>query len=93
MVTRQGPHYRYIGESSRSAFERGGEHLKDLHFKRTKSHLLRHCVDVHPDMIPEEVDFKMKILTTHKSAFERQIREAVVLDYYAGPLILNSKLE
>ena len=35
----------------------------------------------------------MKILTFHKSAFERQIREAVLLDFYAGPLILNSKLE
>ena len=38
-----GPLYRYIGESSRTTYERGGEHRKDLEFRRTKSHLLRHC--------------------------------------------------
>ena len=64
-----------------------------MEFRRTKSHLLRHCVEVHPELVPEKVDFRMKILTTHKSAFERQIREAVLLDYFAGPQILNSKME
>ena len=84
---------RYIGESSRSALERMGEHLKDLEFRRPKTHLLRHCVEEHPSIAPENVDFRMKILTVHKSSFERQIREAVIIDHYAGPLIMNSKLE
>ena len=88
-----GPYYRYIGESSRSVFERGGEHLKDLDFRRPKSHLLRHCVEEHQNIAPENVDFRMKVLSVHRSAFERQIREAVVLDYVASPLIMNSKLE
>ena len=92
-VTEVGLYYRYIGETSRSAYERGGEHQKDLEFRRPKSHLLRHCVEKHPDLLPEKVDFRMKILSTHKSAFERQLREAVVLDYFAGPQIMNSKME
>ena len=71
----------------------GGEHLKDLDFRRPKSHLLRHCVEEHPNIAPENVDFRMKVLSVHRSAFERQIREAVVLDYVASPLIMNSKLE
>ena len=35
----------------------------------------------------------MKILSFHKSAFERQIREAVLISEFAGPKLLNSKLE
>ena len=49
----KGPTYQYIGESSRSIYERGHEHLKDLEHRRTKSHMLRHCEDVHPDFSPE----------------------------------------
>ena len=67
--------------------------FKDLDFRCPKSHLLRHCVEEHPNIAPENVDFRMKVLSVHRSAFERQIREAVVLDYFAGPLIMNSKLE
>ena len=44
-------------------------------------------------MDPDDVDFRIKILTTHKSAFERQIREAVLIEHFAGPLLLNSKME
>ena len=55
-----GLYFRYIGETSRSAYERGVEHKKDLEFRRTKSHLLRHCVEVHPDMHPDKVDFRIK---------------------------------
>ena len=71
----------------------GGEHRKDLEFRRVKSHLFRHCVDLHPTMNPDKVDFRMKILSTHKTAFERQIRESIVVDNFAGPQILNSKME
>ena len=88
-----GPFYSYIGETSRSAYERGHEHLKDLEFRRTKSHFLRHAVEIHPDVPPEKLDFRMKVLTTHKSAFERQIREAVMIDLENGPNLLNSKIE
>ena len=35
----------------------------------------------------------MKILSSHKSAFERQIREAVLIDKYSGPYLMNSKVE
>ena len=37
--------FRYVGETSRSARERAGEHWKDLEFRRPKSHMLRHVVD------------------------------------------------
>ena len=47
----------------------------------------------HPKMDPDKVDFRIKILSTHKSAFERQIREAVLIEHFASPLLLNSKME
>ena len=71
--------FTYIGETSRSAMERGEEHMKDLEFYREKSHMLKHIVEFHPDSDPTEIEFKMEILSSHKSAFERQIREAVLI--------------
>ena len=86
-------YFKYIGETSRSCYERGLEHLKDLEFKRPKSHLLRHAIEEHPELDPDSIKFKMKILSFHKSAFERQIREAVLITEFAGPKLLNSKIE
>ena len=83
----------YIGETGRSAMERGREHQKDLEFFRTKSHMLKHVVDVHEDIDPAAVEFRMKVISQHTSAFERQITEAVQIRRNAGPFLLNSKLE
>ena len=89
----KGPLFQYIGKSSRSTFERGLEHLKDLEYRRVKSHLLRHCIEIHPEVEPEQVEFKMKQISSHKSAFERQLKEAVLIEINAGPLLMNSKIE
>ena len=85
--------FNYIGETSRSAYERGVEHFKDLEYKRPKSHMLKHCVIYHPDLDPKNVEFRMKILSSHGTAFERQIREAVLINHYSGVRSMNSKLE
>ena len=62
-------------------------------FKRGKSHYLKHAVECHPTVPPENLKFYMKILSCHNSAFERQIREAVMIDMNAGPNLMNSRLE
>ena len=85
--------FSYIGETSRSSMERGEEHLKDLQYRRSKSHMLKHIVIHHSDSEPEKIKFGMEILRTHRSSFERQIREAVLIDKYDGPFSMNSKLE
>ena len=85
--------FKYIGESSRSAFERGVEYFKDLKYARPKSHMLKHCVIHHPDLDPRKVEFRMKILSSHSSAFERQITEAVLINRNSGVRSMNSKLE
>ena len=78
--------YRYIGETSRSAYER--EHLADLKDLNPGSNLLKHVIK-HHIINPGQVEFRMKILTTHFTAFDRQITEAV----NAGSFLLNSKAE
>ena len=90
---KEGSLYHYIGESSRSTYERGCEHKKDLEHRRTKSHLLRHCEEVHTEKNPDDIIFCMRQLSSHRTAFERQVREAVLIDEYSGPNLMNSKLE
>ena len=85
--------FKYIGESSRSAYERGVEHYKDLEYTRPKSHMLKHAVIHHPDLDPRHIDFRMKILSFHQSAFERQIKEAVLIHRNSVIRSMNSKLE
>ena len=65
--------YKYIGESAKSAYERGKEHLGDRRTLSLRSHMLKHTVDVHEGLDPEKVEFRMKVLQFHKSAFERQV--------------------
>ena len=39
--------YKYIGETCRSSYERGAEHLSDMRLIKTGSHLLKHVLDKH----------------------------------------------
>ena len=85
--------YTYVGETSRSAFERGEEHDKDLELCRVRSHMLRHVVEQHEGESIGEIDFRMEIVSSHRSAFERQVREAVMIERLDENYSLNSKLE
>ena len=60
-----------------SAFERTVEHFKNLEYTSSKSHMLKHAVIHLPNLNPKNVEFGMNILSSHRSAFERQITEAV----------------
>ena len=88
------PLYTYIGESSRSTYERGFEHQKDARDLKTTSHILKHILEKHPGSGPDEVRFDMKMLRTHQSPFERQIYESAVIQTMRGKHhLLNSRSE
>ena len=55
--------------------------------------MLKHVALHHKGRRPEEIVFKMRIRSQHKTAFERQITEAVLIRKYAGPYLMNSKKE
>ena len=79
---------QYVGESARSAYERGKEHMEGYKQGREENHMVKHKLMDHPG---EEVTFKMKVLVRHRSAFERQVTEAVLIEMKEKDGLLNSK--
>ena len=79
----------YIGESSRSAKERAGEHDQDYQKKKLDSHRLKHTETDHPGQDPPEFEFR--VLATFHSALARQISEAVSIRRKGEGAVLNSK--
>ena len=85
--------YKYIGETNRSTYERGSEHLNDMRTIKPSSHLLKHVLDKHEGETLDEVDFRMKVVKFHKSSFERQVHESVLIQASKTHFLLNSKME
>ena len=84
----------YIGESSRSAYERGFEHLNNYTSLNSKSQMLKHAVEDHSEMELDDVKWGMFILEYKRTSFERQIGEAVKIKEAASRTkILNSRSE
>ena len=86
--------YKYIGETNRSCYERGLEHLNDAEACKTSSHILKHLIDVHEEEDWDNVKFGMKVIKSMKNAFERQHLESVkIQEAKKTRHILNSKSE
>ena len=71
--------FKYIGESARSVYERLWEHQHALEQLHPDSHMLKHIVDVHADEDIKDVEFHAKVVCYARSAFERQIRESLLI--------------
>ena len=48
----------YVGESSRSSYERGGEHASDYKNSKSDSHMLKHATNDHPGEPRPRFQFK-----------------------------------
>ena len=84
----------YIGETSRSTFERGWEHLNDLTTLSSKSHMLKHILTDHPDENIKNIKFGIRIIRNCRTSFERQIYESVAIQQAREQhKILNSRSE
>ena len=95
---------RYIGESSRSLFERAGEHMKDSKrkeeegaqsedCKKKTSHMKDHWIQEHEG---RETEFRFRILKKCQSSFQREIQEAVLIKLWGEKKevnLLNAKEE
>ena len=60
---------------------------------KTKSHMLRHMVEMHEGEKREDVQFGVRILRQAKTAFERQIMESVLIQEMRGHHLMNLKSE
>ena len=88
----------YIGESSRSLRERQNEHSGDCDKGLEGSHMASHLQEAHPDTWKEIQEnggtggwrnFKVEIVASHRSAFRRQLQEAVLINSEKGTLLNN----
>ena len=88
----QGREALYVGETARTAYERGREHHQDRRSHSEKSHMYCHSMEEHSQS-EEQPQFSMKVYKTHRSALARQIHEAVVIANSWDIKLLNSKSE
>ena len=86
---------KYVGETGRSAYERGAEHISDFHNFDEGSHLLKHYLACHRDLKMSDMKIGMRVRNVFRTALERQIGEAVAIDMEQrkGMELLNSKSE
>ena len=89
----KGKDSQYLGETSRTGFERGIEHEGDRRAEKEDTHMIEHILQEHPDTEKGEEVFSMKILRGHRSALTRQVNEAVIIANSWSKNILNSKQE
>ena len=78
----------YVGETSRSLYERTKEHIKDGEDKKEESHIAKHWEHHHQgEDMPE---FRFRIVRTFRDSLSRQVAESIRIDL-RGEGVLNSK--
>ena len=82
----------YWGETARTGYERGGEHLAGLRGRYEKNGLWKHS-EIFQGRKLEGIDFKMEIKNSYRSPLMRQIHEGVALEINGAKIIMNSKSE
>ena len=83
---------RYIGETSRNGYTRGGEHMNDYEKKKQSSVLHRYILQEHSNDTSTP-QFTMRVISKHKTALDRQITEAVRIARTPGGQLVNNKQE
>ena len=80
----------YVGESSRSLYERTKEHLADALKDAPDSHMRKHWREAHPE-VEEMPKFIFKIVKNFnfKDCLRRQVAESVRIDLRGS--VINSK--
>ena len=85
--------FKYVGETSRSLYERGFEHQSDYHNLSIKSHMLKHKVEKHTEEEIDNIKFGIRIIKTANTSFKRQIFESVLIQASRQHHLLNSRSE
>ena len=81
----------YLGETSRTLYERSKEHVADAVSFKEGSHIIKHWISSHHED-KKRPPFFFKVLQPFKDCLSRQVAEAVAINYSKDEL-LNSKNE
>ena len=73
----QGVNRQYHGESSRSGYQRGKEHEKDVEAGVLKHPKIQHFWEDHGGV---RQDILTRITSKHFNALERQVKESVIIE-------------
>ena len=79
----------YVGESSRSLYERTCEHFQAAESEKEESHIFQHFIDSHKG--EGKPNFKFKVIKSFKTSLDRQIAEAIRIEMRGS--VLNRKGE
>ena len=71
---RRGEKFQYIGETSRSPYQRGREHAKDIREGNPAHPMVIHAMEEHGG-VPQPV--LMRVLSSHLTSMDRQIQESL----------------
>ena len=82
---------QYTGETSKSGYQRGLEHLNRYHSKQEDSPLWKHAVHYHGGSL--DVSYSMNVVKAFREPMTRQINEAVRMNRCEADICLNSKSE
>ena len=82
-----------MGETGRSAWERGNDHLKAWREKEEGSFLWKHHFNEHGEDGMGEGDIKMEVIGKPRKALQRQVEEAVRIGEEKPGELMNSKKE
>ena len=85
--------HKYVGESSRSVFERAWEHENSRNKLHTDSHMLKHILDKHSDKNMKEIEFGIKVLKYMRTSHNWILESVIIQQENKGHHILNSKSE
>ena len=82
----------YIGESSRTSYERLHEHSRGHHNEDKENPLWKHSKGAHQG---QKQEYTMSVISKHRSPLERQISEYVLITsrMKSGATMMNSKNE
>ena len=74
----------YVGETSRSLFERTSEHWQAADSMKEESHMVQHMQESHKG--EGKPEFNFKVVKTFKTALDRHIAEAVRIEMWGNIL-------
>ena len=85
----------YIGESSRSAYQRGLQHMYALKNPRNHANnaFCKHILEYHRGESHKDINFKVDVVKTFKRPMDRQIWEGVEIHGAKRDILMNSKLD
>jgi hypothetical protein len=92
ICSRNGVSSMYIGETSRSTYFRGRQHLKSIQQPLQNSHnaFSKHLIEHHPNQPGE---FTVNVVQSYKNPLERQVAEGVKILNMKPDIQMNSRLD